>query len=223
MAATVLHYAGGKFLEFGELVGCKRTACIDVVVAEFRKACVVGHIVDSEPPASEQGSYEWSNDTADIDKYVENLKACVPLVGIFGIIVHLTYYSLKISLEQTVTECYKKQGSTCERQQPTGVFRGGEDGDRKKRISRCHNHQTGHDGAFIILCSIRDETADKAQHVYQRVKYSIDNTACLIAQTELGAQKEQEYCVHDIIAEPLAHIAECGCNQSFRMSFEHKS
>ena len=72
-----------------------------------------------EPPAAQERGYERSDESTDIDEYVEDLEAGVTLSLRFlksfrtflrclglEIVVQLTDHGLQVSLEQTVAECY---------------------------------------------------------------------------------------------------------------------
>ena len=88
-----------------------------ILVAQYRHVGVIDKVVDFQPPCTNQRSHERSDYTTDVDKHVENLETAVAFVfglsqgfgtflGGFGfeVVVHLTYQSLQVALEQTVTE-----------------------------------------------------------------------------------------------------------------------
>ena len=103
-------------------------------MAKCRELCVVDHSVSLEPPAAEERCYERSDETSDINEYIEDLETGVTLVLGFceclraylcsislEVIVHLTNDCLKVALEKSVTECDKEEGYAGHRKKPADV------------------------------------------------------------------------------------------------------
>ena len=44
-------------------------------MAEGRKLCVIEHVVDFEPPASQERSHERGEKSADVDEHIKDLEA----------------------------------------------------------------------------------------------------------------------------------------------------
>ena len=110
---------------------------VDKLVTEGRELGVIRHAVHTQPPLAQQRSNERGNQSAHVDEDVENLETAVAfalgelqrlgtLLGSLGleIVVELTYDSLQVALEQTVTERYEKQSKTSERKQPGYIAAG---------------------------------------------------------------------------------------------------
>ena len=147
-------------------------------MAECWELRVVDHIVSLEPPLAKQWSNEWSDNTTNVDKYVEDLETRVTLILSslqrllallcslsLEVVVHLTYDSLQVTLEQTVTKGDDKESQTGKWQQPADVCSGGKDRNREQHITCCHNHQTRHNSTLVVLGLIGDITTYKSQDV----------------------------------------------------------
>ena len=95
------------------------------------------------------------------------------------------------------------------------------DGNREQDIAESHHEQTLLYGPFVVLAAVGYDTSDQRKHIDCCIENRVDNTCGTIADTKLGAEEEQKDGVHYVVAESLAHIAQCGCKQPFGMSFEH--
>ena len=114
-----------------------RRTFFNILVAQCRKISIVSQLVSLQPPFAKQRSYERSNQTTNVDKYIENLETRVTTALsqlhsfgsvfyciFFKVVIHLTNDSLQVTLEQTVTECDKEQRHASKRQQPTDIILG---------------------------------------------------------------------------------------------------
>ena len=88
-----------------------------VLVTQSWHIGIIDKLVNFQPPSAYQRCHERSDHTSDVDEHVENLETAIAFVfgfcqcfgtflGSFGfeIVVHLTYQSLQVAFEQTVTE-----------------------------------------------------------------------------------------------------------------------
>ena len=175
-------------------------------MAESRQRGVVGKPVFTQPPAAEHRCHKGGEDTADVDEYVEDLEACVTLGCITRIVVKLADYGLEIAFEETVSERDHKQRETCQCQQPCLIVGSSEDGECKDHISGRHDYETPDDGRFVVLCLVRDKTADEAQHIDACIETGIDDRAGFLFKSEFRTEEQHQYCVHDVVSEPLAHV-----------------
>ena len=96
-----------------------------------------------------------------------------------------------------------------------------EDGNGQDNVAHGHDNQAVDDGALVVLRAVGDDTADKAQDVDAGVEERVYERACLAGEAEFRAEEQNEDGVHDVIAETLAHVAQCRRNQAFGLILEH--
>ena len=213
-------HIGKEFSGLGNGIGRHRGTDGEIFVAESGKVGVVSETVYTKPPAAEQGRYERSNQTSNVDEHIENLEAGVTLtLGLsqsFGayfscfsleVVVHLAYDSLQVAFEKAVTEGNHQQGKAGQRQKPVDVACSGEDD-----VSASHNQKTRLNGCFVVLCAVGNDTANQAKDVDAAIKSGVDTRSDTVAQSELRAEEQNQDRIHNIVAETLTHIAQCGCN-----------
>ena len=107
--------------------------------------------------------------------------------------------------------------------QPCLIVGSSEDGECKDHISGRHDYETPDDGRFVVLCLVRDKTADEAQHIDACIETGIDDRAGFLFKSEFRTEEQHQYCVHDVVSEPLAHVGKGRRYQTFGMVFEHDS
>ena len=147
-------------------------------MAEGWQAGIVNEVVGLEPPTAEKRCNERSDETTDIDKYIENLEAgvalplglCESLRTFLGclsleIVIKLSYHRLEIALEETVTEGNQEECEAGERQEPRGIHRSGSDRNGEANVSQGHNDETGLDSTFVVSGSVCDDTSYETEHV----------------------------------------------------------
>ncbi len=204
IACRVASHRGDEGVEVVEILGVHAVGDAQVLVAECRKGGVVHEAVLSQPPAAEHRGHKRGHYAAD--EHVEDLESGIALRRIAGIVVKLADNSLEVTLEQTVSECDEEERSARQRQQPRLVACSGEDRNGEDHISQCHHYQTPDDGRLVVLCLVGDDTAHKAQYVDSRVEEGINKGAGLFGESEFRTQEEHEHRVHDVVAEPFAHV-----------------
>ena len=147
---------------------------VEELVAEGRELRIVHHIVYPEPPAAEHRSNERSKESTDVDKYVEDLETGVTLAlcelkflfSLLGclsleIVIHLAYDYLEVALEQTVADGDEKQCEAGKYKQHRVVLGGRHNRECESQVTDCHYDEAGHDGTFVIACTVGDYTSDK--------------------------------------------------------------
>ena len=190
--------------------------------------------METEPPLADQRGHERGDETADIDEDVEDLEAGIALslgpfelLGAFlgrvglEIVIELADDGLEIPLEKAVAEGDQEERQAGQGQEPDFVLRGREDRDGEEHIAEGHDDETALDRPLVVGGPVRDDTADQGEDVDAAVEEGIDESRLGIGQTELGAEEKGQDRIHDVVAETLAHVAESGGQQSFRMIFEH--
>ena len=90
-------------------------------------------------------------------------------------------------------------------------------------ITQRDDDKTPLDSAVVVLGTVGDDTANKAQYIDTEIEYGVDQTCSPVRKTELGNKEEQENGVHDVISEAFPHVAQRRSDESFRMmSFGHR-
>ena len=121
-------------------------------MAQFGQTCVVGQVVNPEPPASQERGNEGGNETTDVDENIEDLEPGVALTlsktesffALFGslgfqVVVHLPHNGLQVTLEKPVTKSDEQQRKASEGEQPADVVGCRHDGDRNQDVPQRHN------------------------------------------------------------------------------------
>ena len=225
---------GHQLSQVSHSLGSHCTCILNELVAECGQLCVVNHSVGIQPPLTQQGSYERSDQTTDINKYVEDLETRITLalcnsqsLGTLlsslslEVVIHLTNDCLQVTLEQTVTKCDQEQSEAGQNQQPSGVTSSCQNRNRQQHITGCHYHQTRLNGSLVVLRAVSDETTNQSQQIDTCIEYRVDSTADCLVQTELRAEEQYQHCIHNIVAKTLTHITQSSSQQTFGMSFEH--
>ncbi len=182
---------------------------------------VVHHAVDIKPPRAQHGSHEGGDETADVDEHIENLEARIALRCVAGIVVQLTHDSLKVAFEKTVAEGYEEERHGCHSKKHIGVVACGHHRHGEHNVAEGHDDKTPDDGAFVVLRLVGDGAAHKAEHIDAGVEHGVDQGAFLFREAEFGAQEEHQHCIHDVVAETFAHVAQGRWNKAFGMVFKH--
>ena len=191
-------------------------------MAHLGEVGVVCHAVDVEPPTAEHGCDEGCDEAADVDEHVEYLESGIALRAVAWIVVELSDDGLEVAFEEAVAEGDEEECGTCEGEEPCGVLRRGEDGHGEDGVACCHYDEAVDDGAFVVLCLVGYGAAYEAEDVDTGIEKRVDQRGCVAREPEFGAEEEHEHGVHDVIAEALAHIAQCCGNEAFWMVFKHK-
>ena len=225
---------GHQLRQVSHSLGSHCTCILNELVAECGQLCVINHIIGIQPPLTQQRSNERSDQTTDIDKYVENLETRITLAlcqsqslgTLLGslsleVVIHLTNDCLQVALEQTVTKCNQEQCEAGQSQQPSGVTISCQDGNRQQHVTACHHDQARLNRTLVILLVVSDITTYQCQQIDTSVEYRIDSTADCLVQTELRAEEQHQHCIHNIVAKTLTHITQSSSQQTFGMSFEH--
>ena len=203
-------------------------------MTELGQVGIIFQSVGVEPPAAQQRSNERSHQGTDVDENVENLETGITLslcpLQAFGtllggagfeVVVHLSYDSLQVALEKTITTGNQCQCEDGERQQPRDIVGSGQYGNSQQDIAYCHHHQTPCYRGFVVLGAVGNDTAYQTEHIDSCEEHGCNESALSVGQSELRTQEQCQYGIHDIVAKTLAHITE-GCEQKpFRMVFEH--
>ena len=189
-------------------------------MAKFGKVGIISQSMHLQPPAPQQWSDERCCQGTDIDEDVENLETGVTLslsplqflrsllggTG-FEVVIHLTDDGLKVAFEQTVStsdECKSEDG---EWQEPGNVAGCGQDGNSQEDITQCHHYEAPCDRPFVVLGTVGDDATHEAEHIDGGEEHGGDETTLAIGEAEFRTQEEREHGVHDIVSEPLSHIA----------------
>ena len=209
------------------------------LVAEAGHIGIIDQVVGFEPPFAEERGDERGKEAADVDEDVEDLETGVAAIlglseslgALLGglslkLVVQFADDSLEVAFEQTVTEGNEQQGHTGDDEdgRPASATvkdstfgRLAEQGDSHHHIADSHNDETPLDGLVVVLGSVGDDTTHQTQHIDAEVEDGVDDAGGAVGQTELGDEEEQQHGVHNIVAEALAHIAQSGGNQPFRV------
>ena len=177
-----------------------------------------------EPPVADNRGNEGGNDTANVDEYVENLEASVAfflgfgqgfrtLLGLFGleVVVQLTHHSLQVAFEKTVTAGDDDEGNHGENHHP-GEAVSAEDGDGEYAVAHSHDNKARDNGALVVLGA-----AGQGKHIDEEVEYGEHDAGRLVGHTELRVDEQRQHGIHDVVAEALAHVAQCSGYESLWM------
>ena len=218
---VVLAHPGG---EVGHLGGVHAGGIAEVLMAEGGQVAIVGHAVAAQPPLAQRRSHEGSQHTADIDEHVEDLESRITLAlsqgqslgallgGLgFEVVVHLAHNGLQVALEEAVAAGNDQQGGAGDDQHrrhrhAVGAVAGR---NRQHHIADGHGDQAGDDGALVVLQLVGDDTAGQSHHVDAEIEDGVDDGRHIVADAKLRAEEEQQYGIHNIVAEALAHITQC--------------
>lgn len=135
-------------------------------MAEFRKVCVIYETFGLKPPVTYSDSNERREETSDVDEHVENLESHVSSVGIFRVVVKLSDYSLKITFEKTVTECYDQKSDARKGKDHSQI------GNRSlcrigyDKVSYGHQDKSGKNGSLVVLGLVGYNASDQCQDIY---------------------------------------------------------
>ena len=202
------------------------------LVAQARQVRIVHQVLGLQEPVADDGGHERRDHAADVDEHIENLEAVVPLflgvgqglgtlLGRLGleIVIQLAHDGLKVSFEETVTAGDEQQGQHGEEEHPGLGTVGTEHRDGQEAIADGHHDDARDDGLLVVLRAVRDDAARQGEDVDQEIEHAEDQCRPLVGDTELGADEQHQHGIHDVVAEPLAHVAQSGGNQALRMLF----
>ena len=85
-----------------------------------------------------------------------------------------------------------------------------EHGHRQDAVAQSHHDDTPYDGTLVVLRTVGDDTAGQRKHINQEVEDGEHDAGNLVGHTELGADEQRQHGIHNVIAEALTHVAQCG-------------
>lgn len=93
--------------------------------------------------------------------------------------------------------------------------------DGEHHVAEGHDYEAPDDCGFIVLGLVGDNATHEAEHIYARIEDRVDDCGILAIEAELGAEKQHQHRIHDVVAEALAHVAQRGRDESFWLVFKH--
>ena len=126
---------------------------------------------------------------------------------------------MEVAFEKTVAAGDEQQGEHRQEEDPGLGAVGAEHRDGQQAIANGHHDDTRDDGLLVVLGAVGDDTARQGEDVDEKIEHTEDQRRPLVGDAELGADEQHQHGIHDVVAEPLAHVAQSGGDQTLRMLF----
>ena len=159
-----------------------------------------------------------SEHRADVDGHIEQREGGIALGGILRVVVEIAHQHLQVALEQARADGDQRQGAD-HQHDAEGV---GRSRDGQAHVAGEHDGDTGHD-ALAVADLVGQHAAHDGHEVHRREENRVNLAGGCSVPAELRLEEEHEDGQHRVVAEALAGIGQCEGEESFGLSFEHRS
>ena len=180
--------------------------------------CRVAVEAEADGPFTDLDGRGGGEQGADVDGHVEEGETGVALGSVLRVVVQVSHHYLQVSFEESCPESDQEQGGDhADERHGTAAQR-----DGQQQIAEEHDDDAGGDHLPETEL-VGQDSADEREKVHQHQERAVDEAGGARVQAEVGPEEEREHGDHRVVAEALAGIGQCEGEESFGLSFEHRS
>ncbi len=166
-----------------------------------------------QPPVPDSHGSKGGEECTHVDPHIEDQEGIVTHLVIFGIIIQLTHYCLKIPFKEAVSYGNGKESHH--------DHRIGQPGNGHHYIAQEHDDLSHGNDRRIFLCGVGQNSTKQRQGIDGKIEPAVNITGFLCRKSEFGLQEQYQDRHHGIKTKSLSHIRKESYVETFRMSFQH--